>query len=73
MEAEVGGGGEARLCSVKLVKESVFPWKTMENHGRFLRLGTFLLSKKKSLSIMWRQYIHDITVLIFCATKILLL
>lgn len=38
---------EARLCSVKLVQESVFIWRTMENHEKFLRFGAHLLSKKK--------------------------
>lgn len=39
---------ETRFCSVELVKESVFIWRTMVNHEKFLRLGAYSLSKKKN-------------------------
>lgn len=67
---------ETRLCSVKLVKESVLIWRTMENHEKFLRLGAFSLSKKKKIIVVYHaKTVHTfmILVLMFCRTQLLFL
>lgn len=58
MEEEVGGVCRSQTVQCKLVRESVFIWRTMENHEKFLRLGAFSVSKKKIIVVYHVETVH---------------